>query len=229
MPPTGFAVRLTMPYDKGVDRIVRAWSLHAKKIVVYQHDDDGANNVHCHAHVEGFTHTVKRFQQLAAETGVPLTQKKTENKRATSLMSIRGADYDHHLTGYAYLTKGKYEPSYIQGFTLEETQTWKAAWVPRANHVKRTVWHQLQDKWEAEVKLDFTELPPLTEEEQLLAMQGKPTYRHYKYVYKLAVKFLIHLSGGQWTPQFSNQLQSIIFTTAWKHNYSIPPNWKANV
>jgi len=229
MPPTGFAVRFTMAYDRGVDRIVRAWSLYAKKIVVYQHDDDGANNLHCHAHVEGFTHTVKRFQQLAAESGVPLTIKKEGKTRATSLMSIRGKDYDHHPTGYSYLTKGKYEPSYLMGFTPEETQTWKAAWVPRAQHIKRTVWHQLQDKFEAEVKLDFTQLPPMTPEEELAAMAGKPVYRKHKYLYEKAHAFLVNMSGGQWTPAYMNQLQSIVNTTAWRNNISIPPRWKSNI
>jgi len=224
---SGFAVRITLPYAQGVDRIVRAWSLYAKKIVVYQHDDDGANNIHCHAHVEGFNFTVKRFQQLAKDTGVPLTIKRDGGTRATSLMSIRGATYDHHITGYAYLTKGKYEPSYIQGFTTEEAQAWKAAWVPRPNHVKRTIWHQLQDKFENDVKLDFSKIH-YTDQQAADIMAGKQVYSQFNLLETKARAWMWHQLGGNWQPQGKNQFESIMKTTAYKLHISIPPNWKAN-
>lgn len=223
----GFAVRITLPYASGVDRIVRAWSLYAKKIVAYEHNDDGANNVHCHLHVEDFTTSVKRFQQLAQETGVPLTVKKDGKVRATSLMSIRGADYDKHISGYAYLTKGKYEPSYLQGFTQEETQIWKSTWIPRAKHIKRTVWHQLQDKFLSESNFKLPTVT-LSDEAQVQVWEGKMPHPFFTLIETAARKYVWGLSDGQWLPQQKNQIESIVRTYCNKNKISIPKGWKVN-
>jgi len=224
----GFAARITLPYASGVDRIMRAWSMYATKIVAYEHNDDGANNIHCHIHVEGFTQTVKRFQQLAKESGVPLQVKRDNDKRATSLMSIRGAEYDKHISGYAYLTKGKYEPKYLQGFTLEETQTWKATWIPRAKHVKRTCWHALQDKFLSESGFKLPTVT-ITDEAQIQVWEGKLEHPFFTAVVTAAKKYVWSLSGGQWLPQQHNQIQSIVRTYCYANKITIPTKWNGNV
>lgn len=223
MLPSGFAVRITHPASIA-QRIIRAWSTYAKKIVLYEHNDDGANNLHCHAHVEGFNVTIKRFQQLAQESGVPLTYKKEGKTRATSLLSFRGADYDHHPSGYAYLTKGKYEPSYLQGFTKEETDQWKATWVQPQKHVKRTTWHKLYEKFESEMGKDIKPPPrKYNEYGELIEQSIIPIFE----VLETAVKkFVWNLSGGIWTPQMYNQIQCLIRTHAYKHKITIPQDWK---
>lgn len=151
-----YAVRITLPYEPNmadedhmrrntVMYIAGVWSRHVNKMVVYEHDDDGANNLHCHIMIEGCHVTKKRLQQLAQEQCA--LQRRVQGQRATSLMSFRSKEYDGHWTGFAYVTKGKYDPKYIQGWTREEAESWKAAWVKPEEHVKRTPWRVLMDSY----------------------------------------------------------------------------------
>jgi len=133
----GEAVRITYPWVKA-EPIIRKWAEHCEKIVCYEHDDDGANNLHVHVVMEGMDVCKKRFQQLAKETGIPLTVKKKGNKKATSMMSFRLKEFDGHPSAYAYLTKGKYEPKYVMGYDKGDPDKWKASWVPSQGYEKQT-------------------------------------------------------------------------------------------
>lgn len=132
-----FAIRITYPYTV-VERVIAQWATYCTKIVCVEHNDDGANNIHCHLHLEGCRVTSKRLSQLANEVA-PMTRPNPP-KRATSLLSFRAKEYDYRIEGYAYLTKGKYHFSYIQGFTNEDWELWKAAWVQPSEHIKATFW-----------------------------------------------------------------------------------------
>lgn len=132
-----FAIRVTYPYTV-VERVIAQWATYCTKIVCVEHNDDGANNVHCHLHLEGCRVSSKRLGQLANEVA-PMTRPNPP-KRATSLLSFRAKEYDYRIEGYAYLTKGKYHFSYIQGFTAEDWEKWKAAWVVPTEHIKATFW-----------------------------------------------------------------------------------------
>jgi len=129
-----FAVRITYPYTV-VERVIARWSTHCQRIACYEHNDDGAERLHCHLHLENVNVSSKRLSQLANEAA-PMTVPQ-EGRRASSLISFRGKEYDKNIAGYAYLTKGKYEPSYLQGFTKEQSDLWKASWVVPAEHAKR--------------------------------------------------------------------------------------------
>lgn len=151
-----YAVRVSFPYlpedEQGVFRrhcvrgIVAAWSTHVSRMVVYEHDDDNAARVHCHLMIEGSRISKKRLQQLAG-VAAPL-KILVPGHRASSYMSFRTAEYDGHIAGFAYCTKGKYDPKYLQGWSVEETERWKAAWVPPADHIRRSPWRVLLDAYE---------------------------------------------------------------------------------
>jgi len=208
MPPNGAAVRVTHPYDRGVDRIVRAWSLYCKKIAVYEHDDDGAKNLHCHIHIEGFTCSIKRLQQLAKESGVPLQKKGENGKRATSLMAIRQAEYDFHPSGYAYLTKGKYEPKYLQGFTREETDIWKQTWVPPAEHIKQTIWKKDNDHFK-------TIMPPKPQLDYLVVDNDtiqRISRDYFESIVGQARSYIFKAYGCSWPPQAKARLNNLVIS-----------------
>lgn len=159
-----YAVRVSYPYvSPGMDAnnldgemiqrntrtsvrsIITAWATQVQYMVVYEHDDDGANRIHCHIMVENSRVSKKRLQQLAAEvcnTSVP----GRDGQRATSLMSFRSKGYDGNIAGFSYCTKGKYDPKYIQGWTPEDAIRWKEAWVAPEHHIKRTPWRVLMDE-----------------------------------------------------------------------------------
>jgi len=132
-----FAIRITYPYEV-VARVISRWSTYCKRIACYEHNDDGAERVHCHIYVEGVKVDKKRLQQLAAEAVAVTVPNQDKSKRAHSLMSFRQKEYDYNIAGYSYLTKGKYDASYLQGFTKEQADEWKAAWVDPAQHITRT-------------------------------------------------------------------------------------------
>jgi len=213
----GAAVRITHAYDKGVDRIVRAWSPYCKNIAVYEHDDDGANHLHCHLHIEGFSCVIKRLQQLAKETGVPLQKKGENGKRATSLMAFRQADYDFHPSGYAYLTKGKYEPKYLQGFTTEQTNIWKQTWVPREDHVKQDVWQKDNDAFKLLMPLREKVLHPSEKEEEAF------NQNYFDQIVGRA-RYYIYKSGGcKWPPNADARLRNIVISWCMNNMYKVRP------
>ena len=140
-----FAVRITYPWTV-VQQVVAQWATYCTKIACVEHNDDGANNIHCHLHLEGCRVSSKRLGQLANEVA-PMTRPNPP-KRATSLLSFRAKDYDFRIEGYAYLTKGKYDPAYLQGFTQDDWTAWRNAWVVPSEHVKSTFWTKACEDFE---------------------------------------------------------------------------------
>jgi len=160
-----YAVRVSYPYvSPGMDAntldedtmrqvgrtsvrsIVAMWSTHVQNMVVYEHDDDGANRIHCHIMLENVRVSKKRLQQLAAEvcnTSIP----GAAGQRALSLMSFRSKGYDGNIAGFSYCTKGKYDPKYIQGWNAQDALRWKEAWVAPELHIKRTPWKILREEF----------------------------------------------------------------------------------
>lgn len=223
-----YAVRITHPWES-VARIVKLWSSYAKRIAVYEHDDDGANNIHCHLHLEDVSCGSKNLHTVAESSGVPLTIKR-EGKRATGLMSFRAKEYDKHVSGYAYLTKGKYEAKYLQGWTKEDTDSWKAAWVPPKNHVKRTELRILFEKFLPYAPLK-PELPsPMSMSDQQL-INSEKIYRDIQIQWldkfsKQAYDFCMKEEHGQWCYAISKRAESLVRTHCFALNISIPKGYR---
>lgn len=221
------AVRITYPWVV-VERIVRAWALYATKIACYEHDDDGAANLHCHLHLEGVNVSTKRLSQLASEI-VPMTVP-NPGKRATSKMSFRGKEYDKHPSGYAYLTKGKYDAKYLQGFTLDEAELWKKTWVLPTNHQKRTEWMKTYQDFMATTPV----IAPLPQHLNWLDnpyQAGPPLPDYSRYIQlKLLAHSFCRKKLGSWCPQWNNYMKAIIINYRWNHpGISVPDKWQNNL
>jgi len=221
-----YAVRITYSFEK-ISAVIRAWSLHCKKIACYQHDDDGANNLHCHLHLEDVDCSFKRLSQLAAEC-LPITKPSgIPGKRAASLLTHRTKDYDKNIAGYAYLTKGKYDPKYLQGFTTEETEVWKSSWVTPASHTKRTPWVILYEKYkeQAPQKLEFD----VDRFFEAKIHNPKLIHPHFVQLEAHARAWVrTQIPAGTWCPQFTAMLTCVVKTHCWNNGISIPNGWKAN-
>ena len=205
-----FAVRITYPYET-VLRIIAKWSTHCQKIACYEHDDDGANRIHCHLHLEGVRVTSKRLAQLANEVA-PMTIPQ-QDKRASSMLSFRSKEYDRNIAGYAYLTKGKYDAKYLQGFTKEESDTWKAAWVTPEHHEKRTIWRVLYEQF----------LVWWNDKENRLDVSNEITYEQ---VSSRSWKFLFSKHGRIWPPQAKTERQFLINSFCMNEGISLPKDHK---
>lgn len=221
-----YAVRVSYPYvSPGMDSpstdgegvigilrtsvrsIVNMWSTHVQRMVVYEHDDDGANRIHCHLMLEGVRISKKRLQQLASEVCNVTVQSTVRGQRASSLMSFRSKDYDGNIAGFSYCTKGKYDPKYIQGWTAEDAQRWKEAWVAPELHTKRTPWKILREEFDIwwndkpnRLDLDITVTTDL--------------------IRTRVFKFLWAKHGGDYPPQAKTQRWYLI--TNYCHCYQVP-------
>lgn len=222
MPLSDYAIRITYPYS-ALPRLVRAWSLHAKRMAFYEHNDDGAERIHCHAHVEDCDVTYDRLTQLAEEAGIKTTTPR-EGKRAGSLFACRRKEYDKNPSGYAYLTKGKYDASYLQGWTKEETDVWKSNWVPRANHIKDTPWRKLWREYEPYAptprKVDWEAWAKSTETEP------PKEYDNFTPMETHARKWLFARFHGVCEPRYNTELSCIVNTYCMRHNITKPKGWR---
>lgn len=231
MPLNNFAVRMTyMAQELGP--VMREWSRYCMRIALYEHNDDGANSIHCHAHLEDVGVSWKRLKQIADETGVKTTRA-NGGARATTLFACRGKKYDKDPSGYAYLTKGKYEASYLQGWTKEDTDTWKARWVKTEEHIPRTEIVKLYEKYKP-----YAPLAPTAEERfeaQKRWVEADTTNQEppdllsdfYDKVHKSTWRWLISHHHNTRPPNFGAQLRDLRWTHLWQNSiYTIPKNWK---
>lgn len=196
---------------RSVRSIVAVWATHVQRMVVYEHNDDGANRVHCHIMIEGSRISKKRLQQLAGE--VCHTTAHNPGHRKSSLMSFRTKEYDGNIAGYAYVTKGKYDPKYIQGWTAEEAQGWKEAWVAPAEHQKRTTWRVLLDEFmswsnDKSNRLDFD--VEITTNLLLLRVR----------------QFLLQRHQGLYPPQAKTERWFLVTNLCFQYRLPFPPMWK---
>lgn len=190
MPPNSYAVRITHPAEI-VNRICYLWVLRCDRLAMYEHDDDGANNIHCHLIIEGSSIEKKQLRNIAASVADVKGPK----------MSFRG-DYDGATAGFAYMTKGKYDPKYLKGWSSDDAALWKAAWVPPQEVVKQTYWRKLYDKFGKEVQLTEREdsatvfqrwiesgdvVPPQTLDPKLIQSQ--------------IARYVLKLNQGLWSPK----------------------------
>lgn len=215
-----YAVRVSYPYvwvadyDEGVHArqsvrsIVNAWSTQVERMVVYEHDDDGANRIHCHLMIEGSRVSKKRLQQLAS-AACDTQVDGGEDRRARSLMSFRSKGYDGNIAGFSYCTKGKYDPKYIQGWTAENALQWKEAWVAPEHHVKRTPWRILQEafyEWwnDKSNRLDYD------------------TVITHEIISRRVFHFLLHKHGGIYPPQARTERWFLITNACHAYQVSFP-------
>lgn len=199
-----------------------AWACKVQRMVCYEHDDDGAARLHTHIHVEGCSVDIKRLRQLAEEAGVKLTIPQ-QDKRASSMMSVRKAQYDKDPAGYSYLTKGKYEPKYLQGWTKTDTDTWKSGWITPELHVKRTEWVKLYQEYlpyaPLAVKPVYNQYGDIT--------NGEFIKDRFEVIREHATKWLRKKHHNIWCPQFKNQLSCIVKSYCWNHSITIPDKWRS--
>lgn len=111
----GYAVRITRSFDD-LRAVCERWKDRCETMVVYEHDE-GANRQHCHLYLGGVDVTTKRLKQIS---GLP--------NLGNTLWSFKQAteDIDVYIT---YMSKGKYDPSYLYGYELKDCDRLRLLWV----------------------------------------------------------------------------------------------------
>lgn len=129
--PSHFAVRITKSFSD-LSGVVRAWALKADKMIVYEHVGDETEKVHIHLLMLGVSVDAERLKQIAQATnrnlgsGNGFWSFKTKVKKDT----ISPNNSDKFIT---YMSKGKLEPSYNQGWDEATLARLKDAWVDQVN------------------------------------------------------------------------------------------------
>lgn len=160
---------------------------------MYEHNDDGANNLHCHLIIEESDIEKKQLRNIAA----------TVADVKGPMMSFR-SEYDGAIEGFAYMTKGKYDPSYIMGWTNADADVWKAAWVTPTECIKQTYWRKLYDKFNKEVTI--TENPDYVNLMRRWIENGDaiPPQRYCpNLIQKQIATYVMKINQGLWTPKAS--------------------------
>lgn len=199
MPPNSYAVRISHPAEIVV-RICSLWALRSKRIACYEHDDDGATNLHCHVIIEEADVEKKQLRNIA---------KGVANVNGNRLMSFR-SEYDGDERGFSYMTKGKYEPAYLHGWTQEDHSKWKAAWVPPTEYVKQTHWRKIYDKFNQEVKIEENADYALFVKNWETSTSLTPPQKYDKQqIQKQVASWVMKQHQGLWSPQAAKDFQFI--------------------
>jgi len=213
--PNDYFVRITHAWDK-ITNLVGVWALQSEKLVAYEHVGEKTEKVHCHILIMGSVVAKKQLRNIAADMLGINSVKGQEN------MAFRQCDSNWKVS-LPYMTKGKFDPKYLHGFSEAEALVWKSQWVPPAEYTKVSSDQQLIDKfWTDEMFEKFNEYQrPETEPDidRLL---------HYKFYWicKKAYIFCFENNGGIWNMKTRNQYYMLVMTTATRQRISIPRKHK---
>ena len=129
MPPRNIAVRLSASYET-LRTTIGDWGLVSKLLVAYEHPEP--DNIHCHLLLTGVYVTNQNLKDTMRAHGVPLKgagqlsfKESFKCPTTKKVIEINEETWPKYIT---YMSKGKYEPKYIQGFSSETVTAYKEAW-----------------------------------------------------------------------------------------------------
>lgn len=113
-----YAVRLTYAYDD-IASLIGAWALRVEQLAVYEHVGEATKKVHCHLVMTGSNVDKKQLRNIAM---------KYRDVKGNELCSFK--QFDGSDIYMSYMTKGKHEPKYLKGYTIDDHERWIKAWRP---------------------------------------------------------------------------------------------------
>jgi len=206
-----YAVRIT--YGKEiVKHIISVWSTQCEKIVAFEHTD--AKKIHSHLLIIGSRICKKQLRNLARNCGVDV--------KGNANMSFKA--YDENETYITYMTKGKFSPYYLQGFTQDECEEAKKQWVPQA---ERNTMKELYNRFESIIDLNGQEFRDMVATEISLNPKSNQDMR-FEYVRSKAHKVAFHANECFATGKFFSDYKTLVYTYCFRNHIGIPRDWKGN-
>jgi len=132
MPPgrmTDYAIRLRVSW-KEFEASMGDWGLLTKNAVVYEHPEPG--NIHCHVLLTGVhcseetLKNVMRGHNLKLKGNEQWSFKTSFKNPQKEKIEITPETWPKYIS---YMSKGKYDPKYVQGISTEIIDGCKASWV----------------------------------------------------------------------------------------------------
>lgn len=205
-----YAVRITYPYEQAAP-IVRAWSTRVTKMVVYEHTGEKTKKAHIHLLVWQSSLQKKQLRNIAADTGLCV--------KGNELMSFK--EYDGDETYITYMSKGKHDPRYTQGFTLAELDERKKKWVEPAKYVKQSGDEKLyNDIFDGEYDVQHYEQ----------WRKDNPTEEKFVWLKSYVKSYVFQLNHLIWNQVAINRYKMLVYSYCYRNSIYIPEDktgiWK---
>lgn len=111
-----YFIRITRSFSD-VSGLVATWASRASQVAVYEHIGDKTEKTHIHLVVLGSEICSKQMKNLVGHYHL------SGNKDWTF------KDYDGDDMGMVYMSKGKLDPKFLKGWTVQDADLWKSQWV----------------------------------------------------------------------------------------------------
>jgi len=108
--------RITLPYDL-IQNAFPQIKKDSQAIIVYEHPKDNfIKQTHCHFYIKGYSGSIETVKNKFRSI--------TQCGKGNKFWSFKNENVDD--TCIKYMTKGKYDPKYYEGFTQDEIDAHKA-------------------------------------------------------------------------------------------------------
>jgi len=207
-----YAVRITHPQTT-VQHIISSWATQCEKLVAYEHTD--ATKIHCHLLIVNSRIGKKQLRNIAANCGV--------NVKGNESMSFKA--YDSNARYLTYMSKGQFNPFYLQGITQDECDAAKAEWVP--NQRKQSPQISLYNRFEASLDLQCEEFRRYVA--GVLELNTKIDNIRFEWIRSKASAFSFAECDRIANHKYVNNYKMLVNTYCMRHNIPIEKNWKGHL
>jgi len=213
--------RISRPYSD-ISGCIRMISQMCSHIAVYQHDaDEDINRTHCHYVA------IHSCDQKTIKNNIQAGVKPGDKFSGNTDWSHKDWDKDH--TTLIYMTKGNIDPSYIQGFTLEEIEEAKRNWKEEEPKVKNQKVNKLfkiykeilSDNWKSHISR-WDEIPNKIEDVKLNLIQY-PRFQVIKVFFWNRLRHDYSHIYPMVSPQMKKDRRTMVETFCYNENVFMPP------
>ena len=211
-----YAIRVTHSYDV-MQRVVAAWAMKCSKMVVYEHIGGKTEKIHIHLAIYNTNVSKKQLRNIGIGLGLQLKGNEWMSCKEWDGMP---ADYCH------YMTKGQLDPSYVLGYSQEETDDWKSKFVPHSEYVKETTWTKLYKDFAPTCPIKPFDGPEWIDSKSTYSPREMHSNENFPKIDRAARKFVKNIFPV-WCPAWSSYLQCCVRTHCWNNGITIPKDWNS--
>lgn len=216
--------RITHSYSDA-SGVIRAWSTRVSKMVVYEHVGEETKKAHIHILILKSSVTSKQLRNIAANH---------VNVKGNENCSFKTCD-DEYETALIYMTKGKHDPVYLQGYTIEDADLWKSRWKQYESHVatKKTPAEKLYDEIFGDVgeegslsDIDFEYWSKDLDNDVMKSMGKTPKELKFIWLKGYCKKQAFWKNHRIWNMKTVSDYKMLLLTYCMRHGVSIPSTEK---
>jgi len=208
--PNDYMVRITHSFQDA-SGVVALWAARADKMVVYEHIGEATEKIHVHLVIAGSSIDKKQLRNIAMATGLPL--------KGNEYCSFK--KFDGNTIAMIYCTKGKFNPSFIKGYTPAEADKWKSLWREGMKKEPRIaqLYNQLfDDDDNDDISFKYWERANPYDGGKVWRTQD----RRFLWCKQMAHTHAFNSNGRFWTLKTANEYKALVYTYCARHNIIIP-------